>query len=211
MALNKTSWNDLLLRLQSNGLAPEDFERNIAMGQIAHKHKGYYFGVTPTTYVAGSFEVNFSPSAHSSEPTWRAPIPWSDVIKAYEGWLKTIGNELSSPDLWTFVQEQVSPIYLEDFAGDFFSESEKMDAAAKVEEVRRYLVATGTIASEKIDQVNARLDYLITASERVTKKDWYLIFMGTLLNLVAERLIVSHIAQEAMRMGVSLIRGLLGN
>jgi len=92
-----------------------------------------------------------------------------------------------------------------------FSAKEQVQVKRAIEEIRVYIRSTYSLASEPLATVNRKLDYLIDASIRLSRKDWKIICVGILVTLAIPQLTPSGPSvHELFAFAWHLVRHVLG-
>ena len=87
---------------------------------------------------------------------------------------------------------------------DSLTASELTRISAQLSELKQYLIQNGDVQGDKMAIVDAKVDYLIQASERLGKKDWSNVFITTLISIIIAGIFAPDRAQELMDYGASL-------
>jgi len=111
---------------------------------------------------------------------------WYDQTEHVHIWAVCLEEELDAPDLWDLAKS-TKDLVKHDFEEDDnskFSNEEIDKINGKLDELSDYIVKTSNLNTEQLSFLNSRIDYLKSSAERVTKKDWKIIFIGVLFNLI---------------------------
>jgi hypothetical protein len=112
---------------------------------------------------------------------------WDDVLASFATWLMSLGRETNQSDLWQSLGQETDLIHdaAESTDVSFFNEEDKDRIADSLNIIKEQLLALSPGESQKII-INTQFTYLEEASQRLTKKDWKTIVIGTLLGLAID-------------------------
>jgi hypothetical protein len=134
----------------------------------------------------------FSPTAEQKErfPGSGNYCPFSDVLVSFNTWLtdhvKRQVEENTLPDFWAQARGQkellegVPPI---DEETAFFSEDEKAQLRFSLQDFKRLVEAEFQPEPEQSELINARLDYLTEAVDRLNRYDWKGVAISTVIGI----------------------------
>ena len=104
---------------------------------------------------------------------------------AFAGWAQRMKEELSAPDLWAQMEAYSLALPSGDDAADATplvqEERQRIERAIAV--VRDNVAKLEALSVEQLQLINEKLDYLVDASDRFTRKDWLLLATGQIMNL----------------------------
>jgi hypothetical protein len=109
------------------------------------------------------------------------------VTVSVSGWLREIKATVGVPDYWKEMQDSrgsIAIIQRGDFANTPFSPAEQKQIAAQLQEVKKQVQELYGLSNRQMTQVNEKLDAVIEDAGRLGRKDWIVIFIGTILPLV---------------------------
>ncbi|MCB2352660.1 hypothetical protein [Clostridium estertheticum] len=189
-SLMKTQMNDIFKMITSKGMATFSFEwvnlsskydNNVKIQVLMPKNSRYYFAFDIDGN--GTWRLSFSPGTEKMEQTI-ACLTWRESIIHFQIWLSCLAREIDQPDLWEEINKYNFG-YTKDMKEDnnSFTLSEAKRIYEGVDKVRTYLLKESAINASESKLINDKMDYLINSVERMGKKDWKNIFVGTLVNL----------------------------
>jgi hypothetical protein len=188
---------------------------------IRHAKTMSVFGVIQIT------RGEFNPRYDTDRPLAEKPLlrywnreagdcTWEDILRHAQEWvdrIKSILPNTEAPDLWEehrrgrdFFRSQHGP----DVENSPFTAAEQLEIAAQVHRMRTYLETAPELTSDQTRVINARLDYLQKASERVGRKDWLMMFNGAIASLILSDLLPSQTAQHIIMLAVNGLGHLFG-
>jgi hypothetical protein len=116
---------------------------------------------------------------------------WNAQLEAFSQWLIRLRREADAPDLWNVAQGEKGVFSEAAVADDSnLTPEEVVQVRSAVEEIKAYLFTTIEVTEEqraaRDDQIIRRLDYLIAAGERMTKRDFFNMAVGVLFQMAVE-------------------------
>jgi hypothetical protein len=72
----------------------------------------------------------------------------------------------------------------QDISNSYFTAEERERITLSIQEIREKISTDASIASEKLDFISRKLSYIESASERLGRKDWINLTLGTLTSIV---------------------------
>jgi hypothetical protein len=105
-------------------------------------------------------------------------------------WANEVKEITDAPDLWVELQrnrELIADIQQPGSDNTPFTEDEQRQISAQLQEIKNQIREQFDLATEQIEHIDARLDEAEKASKRIGRKDWLLLFGGTILNLNRHR------------------------
>ncbi len=212
--------NQVLKEIQIQKLNPVDFRWGNAYSvcaagrfevtKLIHIPTEYYF-LFDYTHDNEHWAV-FSPGiekAVQSEHTCIWDVQYAFVIQ----WLSYLKQEVEAPDLWATIGQEsalAETVFYKDQANEMFNENEKKILSIQLNEVKKYVAKTITLSQEQYDILNSKLDYLIDASNRLTKKDWITIAAGVFLSAAAGNIIPPTTIKDFLRFVAVALNNVFG-
>jgi hypothetical protein len=134
-------------------------------------------------------------------------ISW--VAPYVTDWANSVKEGIELIDLWADIrrgQEILSDIEGVDSGNTSFTQDEQKQIAAQLQEVKKELKEQFELSSEQMTRIDERLDQAVEASTRMGRKDWLLLFGGTVFNLIVTDTVTSGVAGHIFTM---VIQGLI--
>jgi hypothetical protein len=100
------------------------------------------------------------------------------------GWLREIQATVGVRDYWAEMKRSrasIAIIQRGDFRNTPFTPTEQRQIAAQLKEVTKQVQQLYGLSRRQITQVNEKLDVIIEDASRLGRKDWVVIFAGTIL------------------------------
>jgi len=203
--LEKEQRNAIFKAIQEVGLDPSefDFDYGDAEGRISHRRSESYFmiGGDPGKYV-GSY-------LFGEASLWPYEVySWSAVEDRVRGWLADVKRDLETPDLWDELRRETELLGV---ASDQTSENtpftpdEQAQIEKRLRELREYARTTYSLSEPQMQVLDAKLDYLVEATRRQGRTDWFLLFYGAIFSYVLSAALPPETARD---IAVMFLRGL---
>jgi len=219
MTLTKARKNEMFRAVAAGGLDPADCRLKPSppgkRWQITHARsrskvtiedlEGYYqsgrylsdSGFHPSSDWRSVWNLTWQVANDSFEQ--RGNLPWSGVIASIHQWAAQVVEYRVTPDLWNlrFDPELIEEVH-QTKGNSPFAEAEQTLVAARLRELKEYIGKTYELSAAQMSQVEQRLDESEKASQRVGRKDWILMFTGTVFTLLVSGIITPDIAQHML-------------
>lgn len=214
----KSQKNQVFADIIFNGLIPSQFQwvecpslhtKGLVVSKLIHVPTGYYFIFD---FNAGLHWSEFSP-VFESYRRLELPVSLASQMEDVHKWLKCVKKELDTPDLWAAIIKESKLLEVEsiqDIANTEFSAQEQKYISTQLEEMKRYFIATQELSNEKALFFETRLNYLVDASKRQGKKDWYFQAVGVLVNIAVNACFDPQRARELFRLAGQSLDTLFG-
>jgi hypothetical protein len=218
VTLKSTEANEVLALVQSVGLNPVEF------GWLVDDSDEYIDGEPvgfrtstlshrPTDYFCkfGGLSVEFSPG-----PNWRVETKhhannWAAKLAAVQLWLAELRKEVDAPDLWATIGQEkalstaVSSTRLDNRP---FDAAEQSLIAAKLDEIKAYLLEGQVFGTDDAATVEREFAYLKESSGRLGRKDWLNILLGGLISIAIGLALDPERARGLLRLAGAVFQSL---
>lgn len=166
----------------------EIFERKnggIHDSRIKFKNSNYYFLFCNDRDYSGFF-LNYSPGEEKFlEIT--SNLNFNHAIAHFIKWLINLNREITSPNLWTKFESQISEIALNfGFDNSKFTFSEYQDLNSKINLMITNLSTIKFETDEQLKGIQINLEHLLTLAENLGKFDWKNLFVGTMISIIIQ-------------------------
>lgn len=179
--MEKSKKNDLVETMQTVGLDPLQFELVEDNDEVHIKHKcspSYYTFRYEGGLITGTYVVGDGPEWPSV-----ASSSWQALLPRITRWLQDVKRDIETPDKWADLQIKaqllgVVPARITENTPFTFDEQKQIAELlqAMVERAQR----TYSLSPAQVNALNEKLDYVVDASHRLGRKDWFLLFAGAM-------------------------------
>ena len=205
IALNKDQRNAVLAAVQDAGLFPAEFDWTGAVGsRLCHLPTGAYFVFEG---VAGNYSSQYSAGDVPVER--REGLSQHRLMQQVGLWLAKLKRDIDTPDLWAELRrerELLAAASDEAIENTPFSVPEQEQIAGQIRDIKDYLIRTHALSEAQAK----RLDYLIDASGRVGRKDWFLMAASVILGYVVTAALSPAAAVHVLGTLLSSVGHILG-
>ena len=157
-------------------------------------------------------------------------MSWAKVKKSVRKWIKEIDRSTAETDEYARVSDLWSEAYQaredhrteiprghsysrqseENFENAPFTATEQAQISVQIKEIKTYIRSAYELTSEQISRIEAKLDHAEVESKRIGRKDWIVMFGGTLSSFMLTDLVPQHVVQHIVLMTVHGIGHLFG-
>jgi hypothetical protein len=141
------------------------------------------------------------------------PMDWDELLLKFGEWVDEVRIETDAPDLWDDIlqgNEFFSDAPRREGVNTPFTTAERAQIAAQLNEIRAYVKEACTLSIEQTARMEAAFDEAEKASSRMGRKDWLLLFGGTLLSLVTSAIIPGSVVEQVLLMTAQNIGHMFG-
>jgi hypothetical protein len=183
--------NDVFRAIQEAGFDPNEFEWHERMGDfdrmapvptIVHVPTGYLFLFDWN----GGHLASYSPGRDRPYTTLSTG-GWANQLGAVSNWLRYLAREYHAPDLWGELTRQheladaaIEPI--EEGEDRPFTLEEQAEIAQQLTEIKERLAREEQLTGQRLQALEAGIEYLLDASKRAGRQEWLKLFYGTALS-----------------------------
>jgi hypothetical protein len=209
--LEKKECNALFLKIVAGGLNPGDCKltHDESYSNISHPASGSLFGVYPErTGLSRRFVVRRNVESYGHVSNY-ARSTWGDVLVDAEKW----AGDVATPDYWSDLvrgRESLAGDEYERVGNLPFSGEEQAEIGFRLREITEYVKKTYALSGEQSKLMEERFKEAEVASQRVGRKDWLLLFSGTLFTLIVAGVLTPEIVQHVLAMSIHDLGHLFG-
>ncbi len=213
----KSQKNDIFVEINKLQLNPAEFAwQEIAsqksafliISKLVHIPSGYFFEFD---FLKDEHYCRYSPAEDMAIKS-KYPVSWELQYTNVKQWLSCLKIEIWLPDYWEqifndnkdlniFVSDNIS---IKDEVTVFNPEEQKYISQQLIE-INEHLNKIYTLNKDQSEYIKNSLVYLVDASNRVTRKDWKLIFIGKLVDIISQIALPSNIAKEYFKFAINAI------
>jgi hypothetical protein len=170
---------------------------------------------TPTGYycIFGAHSVTTSPGLKKKVEEFRHEDEWAKKEKACGRWLVDLKIETDAPDLWESVAlESALPNATSSASLDNrpFTPAEQSLIAAKLDEVKAYLLEGQQFASDQAETIEREFAHLRESAGRLGRKDWLNNLLGGLVGIAITLALDPAKARGILRLAGEVFQSLWG-
>lgn len=117
-------------------------------------------------------------------------------------WAAAVKDDVDTPDLWAELQrerEVLTGARYEGVENTPFTADERAEVARQLQEIKEYVTSTYSPTEGQILSLVARLDYVEEAAGRLGRKDWLLLFYGTMFGLIVDSLLMPEAVRNIIK------------
>jgi hypothetical protein len=203
VALTKAQRNDVFRAVVAGGLEPSQCEfgtgGNSAWVQHALSKSIFIIGDDGHDHYRGRVEVGDNKPGSYGAGDWDSVLPhieqWASEVRRYA----EIDAEI--PDLWVELRREkefLADVQYNDTGNTAFGPDEQAEIARRLREIKEHAQQAYSLTNEQIEHLEVRFDEVEEASRRIGRKDWLLLFYGTLFNLLLTDFLPPHAAQHIL-------------
>jgi hypothetical protein len=185
MKLLRSQKNELFLAIENSGLfRPSQFEILENHGtEILFNDSSFHYDFLPND--DSRILVSYSPG-ESKLTEVRFFDYWFKQSDNFKRWLKFLAREVSEPDLWSKLRENVQLASLSNSQNQSqFTISEYEDLKIKISNLEIQLKMLPFLA-EEMNKIEPQLSHIQTMAEKLSKFDWTNLFIGTIISIVIQ-------------------------
>jgi hypothetical protein len=170
---------------------------------LVHRGTGYYI-------TFGGVSQICSPGHGRKVESERHSNIWENQMRRLEEWLYRLRKEVDAPDLWAAVgkERELSEAASSHLENKPFTVAEKSEIAAKLGELKHYLLSGQQFQIAQTKYIDEQFRYLRESSERLGRKDWLNIAFSTLINLAVTLALPPERATGLLQLAGSLLKSL---
>jgi hypothetical protein len=114
-------------------------------------------------------------------------LEFSRLLSAIGTWAREVSLVINTPDYWTTAasgQRLISRIQQENSGNTPFTPDEQRQISAQFESVKAHVRNQFPLTAKQMEELYKRLDQAAEATERMSRKDWLVYFLGTATSLI---------------------------
>jgi hypothetical protein len=212
MGLRRTQRNELFGAIEESGMEPSAFQiKNDGDFMIlSHQPTGSEFSIESS---GGDLYLRSTVEGSAENDYDRQSMAWEDLLALFSQWAEEVKVEADAPDLWDEVlrgTEFFGNAPRQDIRNTPFTVAERNQIASQLREIKDYVKESCTLTAKQTARMEEAFDEAGKASERIGRKDWILLFGGTLLSLVTSTILPAHVVEEILLMTAQNIGYIFG-
>jgi hypothetical protein len=151
-------------------------------------------------YDEGGHRCRYTPGSDSINEN-HYPGDWATTESYFRNWLANLRREIEAPDLWEQIGAAANgmPSAIMSMESNTpFNNDERGAIAKTLRDIRELIVTNGALTADKLRSIDDRLAYIEDATHRLGRKDWTLLAIGTLFNMVVATSLPPDLARTAL-------------
>jgi hypothetical protein len=134
----------------------------------------------------------------------RVGMGWPELMRDIGIWAKDVIEWIDTPDLWEIRQSwrSLSDAEYDGTANTPFTPEERATVSHQLTAIREQIKMTYDLTAAQEAKIDARFEEAKKASERLGRKDWILLFGGSVFSLILADVITPDIAQHILMIAV---------
>jgi hypothetical protein len=179
--LQKWQTNGIFETIRSVGLDPREFDLENSQVDARIKHKlseSYFFVGGDAGHYVGRSVVGDGVDRQFDE------FSWQPLIARVRRWFEEVKRDLATPDLWAELQRETELLrgHSDDSTENtLFTPSEQSEIASRLLELKDRTTHAYSLSVAQMQVLDAKIDYLTHAADRLGRIDWRNAFVGVIL------------------------------
>lgn len=215
MALTKLERNEIFQAISASSLDPAEctLEQSDNEIQISHNNSGSIFKFT----FIGTGHVDFYQVQSDVVDGHHLRFQTAREIDSVTPWITSWANEVKeaayAPDLWSEMRrtrELAIEVQSTGYANTPFTSDERRQIVIELEAVKEYVREELDLTREQMEHIDESLSHAAEATERMGRKDWLLLFGGTILNLIVTDTVTPSVAGHIFTIVINALIHLFG-
>jgi hypothetical protein len=184
-----------------------------ALSKVTHRPTGYAFTFTATHNRYGQVRLGGAWTPPWVNGAMKEHAETLDgQLNLFARWLAVVKEEHEAPDLWAAYADESRLI-----AGEVVEEPERTFTPTEREllrlrlnDLRDYLIEHADPTPQQVQTINVTFNYMAEASERLTKRDWKVLFVGALLTQLLALGVTPDVLHGTMSLAAKYVLPILG-
>lgn len=214
MVLIKLARNRLYEAIAQSGLDPSQCELENTEDRLVITHN------SGSTYVATKMasrlgylfifrRVRFMVEAYTKDGlyrTYKTKFSSSGLLPSLQKWANDVKQTTEAPDYWEDLKrnrEFITDVRGEDSGNAPFAQDEQNQIAAQLQVIKEFVAEKFELSSEQMTLIEEKLDEAAEASSRMGRKDWLLLFSGTIFTVIVTDIVTPGVAEHIFTMVIN--------
>jgi len=179
--------------------------------RVTHLPSGSYFHIDR---VHGGSSYKLTSVVGDTSPWRTESFSWQPVTEKIKRWAQDVTQDVDDPDLWDELrrsQRIVTGVGYDDSDNTVFTQSEQAQIVEALQEVKEFVRSTTSLPEPQLRVIEEKLDELAAAAGRVGRKDWRLMFAGTVLAVIIGNLLPREVLFHILAMAANGLGHLFGD
>jgi hypothetical protein len=138
---------------------------------------------------------------------------WPLVEERVQRWAREVKRDVDTPDLWAELRSRQRILRgagYEDLQDTPFTSDERTEIVQQIRQIAEYVHKTYSLSAAQTLSMEAKLDYIASATSRVGRKDWLLMFSGVILSVSLADLLPREVVEDVFAMALRGLGHLFG-
>jgi hypothetical protein len=188
---------------------PSKLREDTTVSKLEHSDSGFYFLFDHGRDSAyGSHSLECHPG--HDIPVYREYSGgWETLKQSFLTWLRSVKREQETPDLWSQLANEPALIAVVSSlppGNEPLTATEQSRISDAVGEIRAYLKERETVDEQRWSAVDEKLDSIIDASQRLGRKDWVLLTIGSLVSIFVSGAFAPEQAAAYFQVAMNIFR-----
>jgi hypothetical protein len=187
-----------------------DLDEDDGESRLHHLLGAYYFTVSRA--VDGTYTVRYM--AGDGLIQNRDGLSWYALKERVKAWLWEVRTDLEMPDRWAELRRAREILFVvpgEVIDNTPFNSEEKAAIERQLRDFREFARDRWSLSGEKLATLDAKIDYLVDAVDRLGRFDWRNAFAGAFIGLLVSVVFPPDSVREVLVMLAQSVRLILGN
>lgn len=211
MRAQKWQRNSIYEAVEAGGLDPVEcsFNYDEAPWRVNHLPSGSYFVVD-----GGPGHYQLTHLAGDGLPQQSDSYTWPTVPEKIERWAGDVKRDVDTPDLWHEVRQRqglLTGAAYESSDNTPFTANERQEIGEQIRQIKEFLRESRMINEARLQSIAATLDYLVSTTDRMGRKDWALMFGGAILGALMADYLPREVVGDLLKMAYSVLGHLFGD
>jgi len=183
--------NQILELIQQQNFEPTEFKweqsessvtQDLYVSKLIHKRTNSFFKFD---FLRKKHFCVYAPGKEKQSDS-EYPGGWDTQISYFNKWLVYLKRELESPNLWetildlNLLKSDIDKILV----NDRFTIEELLKIESSVNEIKEHVLTTQNLTESSKIFFENKMNYLVDSSKRLGRKDWIIILIGIITNVV---------------------------
>jgi hypothetical protein len=209
--MEKWQRNVIYKAVVAGGLDPREctFDYGDAGARITHVPSASYF------LLEGDITQYTAKAVVGESESWPSGLRtfWVEVEERVRGWAREVKEDVDTPDLWAEAQrerEVLTGARYDDVENTPFTADEQAAIAEHLRETKEYVTRRYSLSDVQIQHLEAKLNDIAAAADRMGRKDWTLLVCGALLGAFVQGILPQEAVHDILRMTLDGLGYLFG-
>jgi hypothetical protein len=187
--LSRRQRNEIFETIAARGLDPASCEltdHTFTIGnqaELVHRPTGSHFTTWHTPPRLDTYNAEMV--VGGADQVGCARVGWDQLMVELGTWADEVRYEMNAPDLWAElrqVPEVLAASQTTDASNAPFTPNEQSEISRRLDEIKKLVQERFELTDEQLAVIDQRLDDAEEASKRLGRKDWIMMFYGSVMS-----------------------------